>query len=209
MKPEIRSYKAELRAVKGTDGAQNKLSGMAALYGILSRDLGGWRERIVAGAFARSVSENNIKAFWNHNSDHVLGSRKSGSLSVSDTPQGISFDLTAPSWAEPFLAQVAAGDVEEMSFGFIPLKSRWIIEQDGQEETLIRELLDVDLLEISPVAIPAYPMTSVGLRDFFNTEDLSAIKAQVKAAAPVGDAEPKDEVRQLSPAERRMKTILR
>jgi len=208
MKAESRSYKGELRATPPSEGART-LSGVAAVYNVLSRDLGGWQERILPGAFADSIANVNTKAFWNHNSDLVLGSRKSGSLIVRDTASGVSFDLSpVPDWANQYMDQIDSGDVEEMSFGFIPLKTRWIVEETAGKEVVIRELVTAELLEISPVAIPAYPMTSVGLRDFFNTEDLSAIKAQIKGSAPAGDPETGSQQRKLSPAEIRRKTIL-
>ena len=47
-----------------------------------------------------------------------------------------------------------------MSFGFMTRSDQWRVD-DGEE---IRELLDVDLFDVSVVAFPAYPQTEAGLR---------------------------------------------
>ena len=61
----------ELRA----DPQSRQITGIAAPYGVLSADLGGFREQIDPNAFTRSLAERlNILAYYNHDSSLVLGS---------------------------------------------------------------------------------------------------------------------------------------
>ncbi|MCA9167578.1 MAG: HK97 family phage prohead protease [Planctomycetales bacterium] len=54
---------------------------------------------------------------------------------------------------------IRRGDIDGSSFGFKVLKEDWLIE-NGLE---IRELLDVELLDVGPVTFPAYTAASSDL----------------------------------------------
>ena len=144
---------SELRA----DPASRQVMGIAAPYGVLSSDLGGFREQIQPGAFTRSLKENpNMRALYNHDSSLVLGTTKAGTLSLWDDPKGLAFkiDLPATSYAQDLIVLMSRGDVGQMSFGFFTRSDDW--SRDSGENR-IRTLLDVDLREISIVGDPAYP----------------------------------------------------
>jgi HK97 family phage prohead protease len=153
----------ELRA----DPKSRQITGIAAPYGVLSADLGGFREQIDPNAFTRSLAErSNILAYYNHDSSLVLGSTRSGSLSLASVPAGLSFRLDLPdtSYARDLITLMERGDVSQMSFGFITRKQTWDEPAPG-ESVRIRTLFDVDLTEISVVADPAYPQgTEAALR---------------------------------------------
>lgn len=74
------------------------------------------------------------------------------------------------------MESVKRGDIRGMSFAFSTRSDRWTFAKDGEKEPDLRELLDIDLREVSIVAFPAYPDTSVAVRSL---EDAK------KAAAPV------------------------
>jgi HK97 family phage prohead protease len=57
------------------------------------------------------------------------------------------------------------GDINQMSFGFTVNEDSWQWLEDGTE---MRELLDVDLFEVSVVTFPAYQATSAGNEDQLN-----------------------------------------
>lgn len=156
----------ELRDIQAMDenGEKRKVTGRPAVYNQLSQDLGGFRERIMPGAFTKTLSESNYKSLWNHNTDYVLGSRKAGNLTIIEDDQGLHFEVEPPEtqWARDFLVSIERGDVDQMSFMFRTVKDRWLEDENGD---VIRELLEVQLFEVSPVTFPAYPQTEVGLRE--------------------------------------------
>ena len=152
--------KLEVRA--GGEGAAPVIEGYAAVFGELSLDLGGWRERIAPGAFARSVQDNDVRALWDHNSLYVLGRNRAGTLALEEDERGLGVEIRPPgtSWANDLLESMRRGDVNQMSFGFYVRQDEWI-EEDG---LLVRVLRDVDLFDVSVVTYPAYPQTSAEAR---------------------------------------------
>lgn len=160
MSNALLTYPAEIRAIK--DGEGRKITGRAAVFDELSYDLGGFRERIVPGAFAKTIRDGGTKkAYWNHNSDRVLGSTKAGTLTIEERDDGLHFEITPPSWAGEHVESIERGDVDQMSFGFRTVKDRWHKDEEGK---VIRELVEVQLFEVSPVASPAYPQTDAQVR---------------------------------------------
>ncbi len=135
-----------------------RLSGLAAVFDS-EADLGDFLEVIRPGAFAGSLQRNDdVRALWNHDTSQPLGRVSNGTLRLSETGEGLSFELDLPdttigrdTWA---LAQ--RGDVSGMSFGFRVVRQRWTSGPGGRD---LRELLEIDLIEISPVTFPAYSAT--------------------------------------------------
>lgn len=164
MKTAVLSFPAEVRATEDTESGKRKITGMAAVFGQLSEDLGGFREKIAPGAFGKTLREKSVKkAYWNHNSDRVLGSTKAGTLKLREMDEGLWFEIDPPSWADEHLESIERGDVDQMSFGFrTPAgKDRWFKDDAGK---VIRELTEVQLFEVSPVSMPAYPQTDAQVR---------------------------------------------
>jgi len=164
MQPKIerRNYAAtELRAVTEDDGKQ-KIVGYAAVFNSLSEDLGGFREKIAPGCFARACKDGDVRALKNHNSDYVFGRTKSGTLRLAEDAHGLRIECTPPDaqWVKDMMASIDRGDIDQMSFGFRTLTDEWNLV-DGEH---VRTLVDVELYDVSPVTFPAYPETTVGLR---------------------------------------------
>ena len=153
---------SELRAERA-EGQADRLIGYAAVFDALSDDLGGYRERIAPGAFARAITEGaDVRALIDHDTAQVIGRTKSGTLRLKETNVGLAveIDLPATQAARDLSALIERGDVSHMSFGFYTRDDRWS-KVDGE---WVRTLLDVDLFDVSVVAIPAYPQTEVALR---------------------------------------------
>jgi HK97 family phage prohead protease len=88
---EIRSG-GDLRVV-----SPGKLAGYAAPYHSLSRDLGGFVERIIPGAFKNSLSSpNHIRALLEHDPLRLLGRVGSHTLALQDDSKGLRFELSLP-----------------------------------------------------------------------------------------------------------------
>jgi len=60
------------------------------------------------------------------------------------------------------MTSIDRGDVSQMSFGFRAVKDHW--NAPDAKGVVIRELLEVQLYDVSPVTFPAYPQTEVHVR---------------------------------------------
>ena len=155
----------EIRS-NGTLSATGKtLTGYAAVFNS-EAVLGDFSEVIRQGAFAKSLATgSNIRALYQHQGDALLGTTRGGTLQLREDAKGLAFELALPdtSHGKDLAILVGRGDVAGCSFGFrvAPGGDRW--EQRGA--TLVRELLNVDLVEITLTSDPAYQDTTVALRN--------------------------------------------
>jgi hypothetical protein len=143
-----------------------RLEGYAAVFDKASDDLGGFVEHVRRGAFARTLREGKLDplALVHHMPHLVLGRRSAGTLKLAEDDKGLAFEIALPDiqTARDLAVSVERGDVKGASFAFTvpPGGDKWTFA-DG---AAIRELLDVDLHEISITATPAYPDTEVAKR---------------------------------------------
>jgi HK97 family phage prohead protease len=161
---ERRVFPVEMRVKRGEDG-KPQIRGHAAVFNRLSEDLGGFKEKIDPGAFARAIKERqDVRSLFNHNPDKILGRTKSGTLKLEEDDDGLN-SVTDPAdttYARDLLVSIERGDVDQMSFSFsVPEGGdSWEETEDGD----VRTLRDVNLYDISPVTFPAYPDTDVAVR---------------------------------------------
>lgn len=169
---ERRIVIGELRAV-AAEGGSVKIVGHAAKFDQLSEDLGGFRERIAPGAFAKTIQSADIRALWNHDANIVLGRNKSGTLRLSEDRAGLAYEVDSPDTQlvrDMVLAPISRGDVNQCSFGFRTISDKWV-KVDGE---WVRTLLEVDLFDVSPVTYPAYQQTEVALRSLKSAQGAEA-----------------------------------
>ena len=130
-------------------------------------------ERIDREAFSRAIAdEHDVRALFNHDSAHLLGRVKSGTLALSVDKTGLRYDIAVPDTrtGADVVEMIRRGDLDGSSFAFIPTRAEWISE-DGYEVRLIK---DVDLIDVGPVTYPAYSSTTTSVR----AQDLDAIRAE-------------------------------
>lgn len=155
------SAELERRSVPELRAAHDHLVGYAVLFDTRSLDLGGFVEIVRPGAVDRALAAAaDVRALYEHNPAAVLG-RTPKTLTLTKDARGLAFDLEpAPTQAgKDALALVTRGDITGASFGFRTHKDAW--RKDGA--VTIRELLDVEILEISLTAFPAYAESDVSL----------------------------------------------
>jgi HK97 family phage prohead protease len=137
------------------------IRGYSIVFNVLSEDLGGFRERILPQAVDRSLSSD-VRALVDHDTGKVLGRTRSGTLTLRKDPKGL-FSTIDPdleiSYARDIVRSVNRGDVTGQSFGFIVVEDNWHME-DGEA---VRDVIDMDLKEISVVTFPAYLETTVSM----------------------------------------------
>jgi len=156
----------EIRGVQGlevraaADGQPATLIGYAAVFDSLSEDLGGFREIVRPNCFARTLRENpDIYALADHETCDRLARTKNGSLRLAEDNRGlrVEIDLPQTSLGHDIAEEVRSGLLDSMSFGFVCRKDTWTTDVAGT----VRELIDVDLYEVSVVTWGAYPATTI------------------------------------------------
>ena len=104
---EIRSLGRELRITQSEKG--KTLQGYAAVFGVYSEDMGGWREKIDPSAFTRTLKANpDVMALYSHDVSLILGRTMSGTLELSVDDVGLRFSCLLPNttdlrtiWSSP------------------------------------------------------------------------------------------------------------
>jgi HK97 family phage prohead protease len=173
----------ELRMAAAGSDSPGTLVGYAAVFGKLSEDLGGFREMIRPGAFDRSIkSAADVLALVNHDDDDVLGRSTAGTLRLATDEVGLRVEIDLPDTTagRDTAVSVARRDLQGMSFAFYTLVDQW----DFSGSTILRDLVDVDLVDVSVVARPAYTDTSVAVRS------LERARSDRKTPAPAASAIP-------------------
>lgn len=129
-----------------------------------------------------SRAETDIVAFWNHDRNQILGRQSNGSLRLELDEEELRFELDLPetSYANDVRALAEQGLIGGTSFGFLPGKVRMGTAPDG---LMVRHHLSVrDLIEVSPVTLPAYSNTSVSVRgQEYEVESLGSQLARARA----------------------------
>ncbi|MBH1979403.1 MAG: HK97 family phage prohead protease [Comamonadaceae bacterium] len=154
----------EVRSTGSLRSNGKTLHGYAAIFNS-ETDLGGFVEVIRNGAFRTSLAGgSNIRALYHHQGDALLGTTRGGTLKLKEDAHGLAFELALPdtTHGRDLAVLVDRGDVAGCSFGFrVPDGGdRW--EQRGAQ--VVRELLAVDLHEVTLTSDPAYQDTTVAMR---------------------------------------------
>ena len=188
---EKRSFAGELRAAKEKDFV---LTGYAASFNTLSRDLGGFKERLAPGCFKRSLAAgDDVKALFNHNPSMILGRRDNGTLSVEEDSRGLKWRCQlnpASQQHRDIYESVKRGDINECSFAFTVQDGAedWEEATDERGARFIRRTIrECNLLDVSCVTNPAYGSgTTVQARsvsDYTPTVSWAAFDAEAKRKA--------------------------
>jgi HK97 family phage prohead protease len=181
----------ELR-IQDNDAGGKTLVGYAAVFDRWSEDLGFFREIIRAGAFRKTLSDGaDVRALFNHDPNFVLGRTKSGTLRLEEDERGLRIEGDLPDTQmvrDLVISPIERGDIDQMSFGFRSVKDEW------NEDYTERELLEVQLFDVSAVTFPAYPQTEVGVRVIGEQWDAAEVRSA--AMAERREAEPNEEERE-------------
>jgi HK97 family phage prohead protease len=161
--------KREYRATRELElrqepGEPLKIRGYAAVFNQLSEPLFGFRERIIPGAFKKSIDAD-VRALVGHDPSQIIGRTKSGTLILREDQHGLYTEIDPPNTqlGRDTVESIKRGDLDQMSFGFQVVKDDW----KHEEKERIRELVEVDLFDVSVVAFPAYTQTEVSVRSLW------------------------------------------
>jgi hypothetical protein len=148
----------ELRIERRADESA-RIIGTGIVFNSESENLGGFREVIpdsVEIAFAEDLA-----SLFNHDANFLLG-RAPGSLKVERTKAGIVYEASPADTAaaRDVIALIERGDVRGNSFMFMTRKDRW---ERLDDDTELRTLLEIEVMEMGPVVFPAYRETDVAV----------------------------------------------
>jgi HK97 family phage prohead protease len=168
----------ELRAAPTGSTSPGILTGYAYVFNSLSRDLGGWFEAIDPDCFDLETN-GRVIARLNHDSNGLLGTTDAATLRLSQDETGGLYEIDLPdtSTGRDCAALAERGDLCFSSFAFYPMPDgiRW---DYGENDELVRTVTRAKLVDVAPVADPAYWGSTAELTRSF---DLDAVKASLRS----------------------------
>ena len=182
---EYRAFSVNQVAIERRDTddiPELRISGHAAVFDKETDILGLFREVIRPGAFRRAIAERqDVALLLNHDPSTVMARVSNGTLQLSEDEIGLRFEASLDpndSDAQRTVAKIERGNITQMSFAFDAIGEQWHREQDPP----LREILDSDLFDVSPVTYPAYQQTDVHAREIarrngFDPDALAGVPA--------------------------------
>lgn len=172
------------------------IRGYAAVYDKDSEWMGGFYEQIERGAFD-DVMNDDTRAYLNHDENYLLGRVSSGTLRISTDTKGLYYEVDLPNttYANDLIELMKRGDINQSSFAFLIESDRWE-QRDGTTYRIIEKVSR--LLDVSPVAQPAYPdATSELKKRESETEGKETTSKDTSSKDASDDAKSSDEVSNL------------
>jgi hypothetical protein len=163
----------ELRVAEKEDGGR-MISGYAARFNAWSEDLGGFRERLRPGAFAKALMGSDVRALYNHDSNNLPLGRVPRTLRLMEDTRGLRFECDLPDtqFAKDLAESIKRKDITGCSFSFRVGENgdEWR-EKDGVTSRTISEVQE--MFDVGPVVFPAYQSTSVSARSVEKAKECS------------------------------------
>lgn len=146
--------------------AGRKLEGYAAVFDSPSLPIAGlFTEYCRHGCFETTIQKHDIRCLVNHEMNNILGRSRPGkrsTLKLIEDTRGLLFTVELPNttYAKNLEASIERGDISGCSFQFNIVRDQW---RNNNKE---RDLLEVKLYDVGPVAFPAYPETKCDIRSY-------------------------------------------
>lgn len=199
---------------EGEESDGRTLEGYGAVFDMPTR-INSWEgdfeERISPGAFSKTLSERKPIMQYDHGRDARTGSVPIGAIQeLREDPQGlyVKARLFDNPIVEPIRQAIEGGAISGMSFKFNVKRDEWrdgagqllrpeelgrLLHNAGDRGPLQRNIKEVQLFEVGPVATPAYAGTSVGVRSLTDDER-EALVEEYRKTMDVEDEAVTDEV---------------
>ena len=166
MNQEIRSVPSDLQVIERDDTSQAKqIQGYAILFNQESNDLGGFTEVIEPTAL-NGVDLSKVQLIYGHEHNSILARADSGNLTLAVDDSGLFFvaTLADTTVANNVYADILAGNLKGMSFGFtIPRNGdTWTRDIQGNVLHIVNQIGILGELTVTPN--PAYSETSVEIK---------------------------------------------
>lgn len=188
--------RTERETVEVRDAGDHPVAyGYAARFGVLSKNLGGFVERVDPGAFTKTISEADVLGLYNHDMSAVLGRRSAGTLRLEVDERGLRYeiDLPATTVGRDLAILLERGDISGSSFGFRAVQDDWTVTDQGFPLRILRETA---LRDVGPVTAPAYSDSSSALRSLAEARgyDIDTLAQAARDGRLVDIIIPSDEV---------------
>ncbi len=185
MDREIRAgIPAEIRVEN--DGI--RVEGYAAVFGERANIAGLFEEVIERGAFADAIGRDDVVFLINHEG-LPLARTRSGTLTLTEDERGLKIETVLDA-DDPDVRSISGkmkrGDLDKMSFAFLPDVQEW----DDSGDMPLRTIKRASLFDVSVVTTPAYQGTDIGLRSldaFRRAQNYRAARARVLARQAAQD----------------------
>lgn len=169
MEKETRQIVVESIETRAAEDNSMVIEGYITKFNTKSQFLGWFFEQVSPQAFDKTLADgHNIYALYNHDSDKLLGSTKTGTLELNTDNIGLRFKLTLNpnvSYSRDVFELVKSKEVEGCSFGFYCNDDDWSTQSDGTD---LRILLEVELIEVTITPYPAYLDSEANTRSYKN-----------------------------------------
>ena len=109
---EVRYIALDAQIRASDEDGDKFVRGYAAVFDSWSEDLGGFVERIKAGAFARSIKQNDVLALWQHREHDPIGRTGNGLVALSEDEKGLAFEIKASAFSPRQLEKIRDGKVQ-------------------------------------------------------------------------------------------------
>lgn len=173
----------EFRAAPEGSDSPGTIVGYAAVFNSTSRDLGGWVEEIDPGAFGAPGEggtldlsrHTRVIARTNHDSNYLLGATDVGTLRLFVDEVGLRYEVDLPgtTYGRDMAVSAKRGDYRFSSFAFytLPDGAEWREDAEGR---YVRRVMNAVLVDVAPVADPAYWAATAELQRAFNLDEVRA-----------------------------------
>lgn len=169
---ELRSSTLELIETNDNEmileGYVNKTNEYSQLLGGRKK----FKERILSNAFKMALGRaKKVDLLLEHDPKNLLASTKNGSLELVEDSVGLKMraKIVPTTLGKDVYELVKAGLIDGMSFGFKVLKDNW---KKLTDNTYLRDVVDLDLFEVTITQNPAYLQSSISARNLDIVEDV-------------------------------------
>ena len=159
---EERTYQFDVELRESEDG--KTMQGHASVFNEEANIGGMFREVVKPGSFKNTIKVDDVRALFNHDSNHVLGRNIAGTLKMKEDSKGLAVTIIPPDTqtARDLAISMERGDINQMSIGFQVISDR--IVEDDESKLPLREIQEVKLFDVSPVTFPAFVGTDIAMR---------------------------------------------
>lgn len=157
------------------EGAAQKIVGHAAVFDAETVLWPGYLEVVRKGAFAKTLAERDgkpdVKALYGHD-DPIIGSLRAGTLVLNEDETGLRMEIAPDpengAVRDYVLRPMARGELDGASFAFRAVVAPETVREDG---TVLRELREVELYDVSVVKWGQYDEAGASLRSLLRPHD--------------------------------------
>jgi HK97 family phage prohead protease len=191
MDKEIRSFDPTDCEVRATRRGR-VIEGLGIVFNKLSKDLGGFKERIDPEAIEGVLEQSDVLALLNHDEARGVLARSTngeGTLELTPDKNGVRYRFEAPDTmlGDEVLSGVRRGDIRTSSFAFTVAEDDW---QKQADESYIRTIKKFkQIYDVSPVYREAYADTTVAVRSLVDVRTSEAEKIAAEAVKRAADLE--------------------